>query len=69
MTLVDGSVIYGLFSYASFASSDPEERDLFIEKVYSVDKSGRMCEKAEIEGLYISKGQIKIIEFLKESEQ
>lgn len=65
VTLVDGSIIYGWFSYTSFASSDPEERDLFIEKVYSVDESGVWCEEAGIEGVYISKEQIKTIEFLK----
>lgn len=65
VTLVDGGMIYGWFSTQSFASSDAEERDLYIEKIYSIDDNNTWIENEMIEGIYIPKEQIKTIEFLK----
>lgn len=65
VTLVDGSKIYGWFSTKSFASSDSEERDLYIEKIYSIDDNNNWIEIEGINGIYIPKEQIKTIEFLK----
>ena len=64
-TLTDDSVIYGEYSTKSFASSDPDERDLFLEKTYIPDENGTWIEASRNEGIYIQKDQIKTIEFLK----
>ena len=65
VTLADDSVIYGEYSTKSFASSDPDERDLFLEKTYISDENGIWIEADRNEGIYIQKDQIKTIEFLK----
>lgn len=65
VTLVDDNVIYGWFSTKSFSSSDTEERDLYIEKIYSIDDNNTWIENESIDGIYIPKEQIKTIEFLK----
>ncbi len=65
VTLVDGSTIYGWFSTESFSSSDTEERDLYVEKIYSIDDNNTWIENESNEGIYIPKEQIKTIEFLK----
>jgi hypothetical protein len=36
--LKDGSMVGGFFGTHSFASSDPEERDIYIEQVYRIDQ-------------------------------
>jgi hypothetical protein len=64
ITLIDGNVIRGWFSSNSFASSDPEERDIFVEKVYTkFSDSEQWVEQPENNGIYISKDVIKQIEF------
>ena len=59
----DDKIVRGWFSDKSFASSDPDNHDLFIEQCYgegwSVDSQSR--------GIYIPGDQIKYIEF-KEGE-
>ena len=67
VTLNDDKMIYGWFSINSFASSDSDERDIFIEKIYCVDKDKKWIEIESSEGIYIPKEQIKTIEFLKGS--
>ena len=64
ITLKDGSKIFGLYACNSF-TSDSDERDIFIEKRYDVDDKGEWVEDAGSDGVYISTGQIKTIEFLK----
>ena len=65
VTLTNDDIIYGEYSTKSFASSDPDERDLFLEKTYIPDKNGTWVEANGNEGIYIQKDQIKTIEFLK----
>ena len=65
VTLVDDKMIYGWFSTKSFASSDSDERDIFIERIYSIDDNNNWIENKSIEGIYIPKEQIKTIELLK----
>jgi hypothetical protein len=66
ITLTDGSEIRGWFGNNSFASSDADERDIFIEKAYikSAD-SEKWLDNPENNGLYISKNMIKLIELKK----
>lgn len=63
--LNDDTEIYGWYGDKSFSSSTNEERDIFIEEVY--DKNWKLIENCE--GLYISKDQIKTINFYKGAEE
>lgn len=63
VTLKDGSAIMGLFGYNSFASSNPGERDLYIEQIYLIGDDGTWREGAEGKGILITGGEIKTIEF------
>jgi len=67
ITLKDGSEIRGFWGYNSFASSDSDMQDVFIEKAYikSVD-SGQWIDNPENNGIYISKDMIRLIEFIKQ---
>lgn len=65
--LDDGTVIRGLFYNKSFASSDMEKRDLFIEEVCMlIDDKWKPVEGSD--GVWISSGAIKWISFFKEGE-
>ena len=61
VTLVDGTKLYGYYSLNSFTSSDPDERDMYIEKLYDEEWNT----DNEDAGAYIAKEQIKYIEFRK----
>jgi len=65
VTLKDGKQIHGFYGVNSFASSDQQERDLFLEKVYAELADGSMITTYENNGIYISKDMIKQIEFIK----
>lgn len=68
VTLQDDSKVYGLYSVGSFASSEPEERDLYIERIYSFNEENHVWGELESsQGVYIPKDQIKTIEFMKGS--
>ena len=64
VTLKDETKIVGLFGGNSFASSDPNERDMYLEWIHGiVDKKGNFSSKDET-GILIAGGEIKTIEFL-----
>lgn len=63
ITLMDGTTLRGWFSSDSFSSSDSKERDIYIEKGYRLNEIGAWELDTESNGVYISKGQIKYIEF------
>lgn len=65
ITLTDDTKLYGWYSSKSFASSDQEERDVFIERGYKISDNGAWSEDAQSGGFYIPKDQIKYIEFKK----
>ena len=65
VTLTDDTKIKGWFSTNSFASSDSEERDLYIEDLYYDEGEQGWIEDTDSNGIYISKDQIKFIEFKK----
>jgi len=58
------STVYGWAGPNSFFSSDPAERDLFIERVYILDEHGRWQAK-NLEGIWIDAGEISTIEFIR----
>lgn len=62
--LNDDTEIYGYCGENSFVSSRSEEHDLFIEKMY--DKDWNLIQNCE--GLYISKDQVKTINFYRGGE-
>lgn len=64
VTLTDGTEIAGYFGKESMASSDPERRDIFIEKVYMVPDDGTPWVEVEgTLGMHIDGTQIAYIEF------
>lgn len=68
VTLTDDTKLYGWYSSASFTSSDPDERDVFVEIGYKLSEDGKWEEDAQSGGFYVPKGQIKYIEFKKGEE-
>jgi len=62
VTLKDDSTVAGYFSDKSFASSDREERDIYIEQVYIINSNG-VWEKENDKGILILGNDIKYIEF------
>jgi hypothetical protein len=62
VTLKCGTRFAGWWSGNSFASSDPKERDLFIEAVYEVAENGPW--KPTGKSVLIVAGEIRTIEFI-----
>ena len=63
ITLIDGSEVRGYFGPKSFASSDPKERDIFLEKGWELNE-GKWVEIPRSGGLLVPSGSIKYIEFI-----
>lgn len=63
VTMNDGSTVAGLFGSQSFASSDPSERDLYLQEVLRAADGGTWQRVARNEGILIRGDQIKYIEF------
>jgi len=62
VTLKDGSTVFGLFGSESFASSEPSERDIFIESVYTLGENDSWTPAGK--GALIPHGEIRCIEFI-----
>lgn len=65
VTLTDGSTVGGLFGPNSMASSESDQRDLYLEKLYRVPAEGDWQAVDNDEGVYIPGSQIKFLEFRK----
>ena len=63
VNLKSGKTVYGLYSYNSFASSQYDDRDIYIEKVYQVTSEMAWEEDERSKGILISKEDIESIEF------
>lgn len=66
--LKDDSLLAGLFGFHSFASSDMDNKDLYVEKAYRLVKKNKASiweEDKESDGFYVNSNDIKSIEFLK----
>jgi Family of unknown function (DUF6338) len=62
--LKDGTEIAGYFGARSMASSEPERKDIYIERVYQVPEDGRPWREVDhSRGMYIDGSQIASIEF------
>jgi hypothetical protein len=71
VTLRNGSRIFGLFGYESFAGDDPNNHDLFLQRTYRLIGEGDYTEWAPVEdsaGVYITADEISVIEFKKMTE-
>lgn len=65
VTLKDGSRVGGLFGLDSFASSDQNERDFYIQEVFRVNDDGPWQEIPNNKGILIKGSEMKHIEFWK----
>jgi hypothetical protein len=64
ITLDNDKHVYGKFGYASLASSDKDERDIFLEEVYTLGEDEKWVRKERTDGIWIKASNIKIIEFM-----
>lgn len=67
VTLKNDHKIYGLLGEKSFFSSDPKERDVYIEQVWTVDKKNRWT-RNEQWSVLIPHGEIRVVEFMPDIE-
>lgn len=65
VTLVDDKCIYGKYSLKSFTSSDQDERDIYLEEVYTFGEDGTWSLVPRSDGILIIGNSIKHIEFYK----
>lgn len=62
--LKNGNKIGGLFGDDSFASSFPNEQDIYLEEVWHVDEEGILLDKInQTAGLLINDKEIEYLEF------
>ncbi|MCG2685143.1 MAG: DUF6338 family protein [Planctomycetales bacterium] len=69
VTLMDGSSVCGLFGSGSFASTDPQDRDLYIQEVWRHNKDGRSLIVERTDGIIIRGDSIKHIEFWRDEDE
>lgn len=68
VTLIDGSSIGGWFGSHSFASSEPGERDLYIEKMMKIsDSAWEPIRRSP--GIWVSGNEIRTIEFFTDRKE
>ncbi len=63
VTLVDGSEVAGFIGSDAFISSDPSERDIYLEKVAKFDSRTAEWKETGAEGILFATGQVKTVEF------
>ena len=63
VTLRNGTQVAGYFGGQSMASSDPERRDLYLERVYVIPTEGEWQAVDGSGGMYIAGTEIAFIEF------
>lgn len=61
VTLADGSTVAGIYGQRSFASSDPAERDLYLQEIYDVD-DGAWTKRPEQQAILIPSKEIKNVQ-------
>lgn len=69
VTLTDGQVIAGLFGKWSWASSEPHERDLYLEQIYEIDEHGMWHKGRDQKGILIRPAEIRFIEMWPYTEE
>jgi Family of unknown function (DUF6338) len=63
VTLTDGSYVAGYYGTGSFASSERDERDLYLEAVYNIQDATEWVEVPRSAGVWIRGTQIRHLEF------
>jgi len=63
VTMKDGSRVRGLFHSRSFAGSDPERRDLYLEAQYRLLETGEWAPVEDTGGVLVMGSEIAAIEF------
>ena len=63
VTLADGSTVAGIFGTESFASTEPTERDLYIQEIMDVSDEGAWAWRNEVTGILIAAKEIRFVEF------
>ena len=63
VTLTNGAIVAGHFGSKSFASSDTQERDLYIQEEYTITENGRWEARPEKVGILIPAREIRHVEF------
>lgn len=63
VTLKDGTRFAGFYGARSFVSSNPDERDMFIQWIYDIDEDGTWTPPKSERGVLIAAGEIRTIEF------
>jgi len=64
VTLSDGSTVAGIYGSHSFASSDPAERDLFLQEIYDVDGDS-WTKRSEQQAILIPSKEIRFVQIWK----
>jgi hypothetical protein len=64
VTLENDKHVYGKFGYASLASSEKDERDIFLEEIWSLGEDDNWKKRERTDGVWIKATNIKMIEFL-----
>ncbi len=62
VTLKNGTRFGGFCGLDSFMSSDPAERDIYIQWIYDIDKGNKWSSRGE-NGVLITAGEVSTIEF------
>lgn len=63
VVLKDGTELYGFLGKNSFMSSEPAERDLYIERGYTTEKEGNQWQDRG-SSIWIAHNEIQYLEFL-----
>nr|WP_246024133.1 DUF6338 family protein [Azospirillum ramasamyi] len=64
VTLKNDSEIFGYYGVNSFSSSEPTERDIYIEQMYDVSDKGEWTEGPSGKGILILHSEIRCVEFI-----
>jgi hypothetical protein len=68
VTLDDGSRVAGWFGERSLVGSDTDDRDVYVEQVWSVDQTGNWSMSVAGHSIWIKSTVIKYIEFYPSGE-
>lgn len=64
ITLDNDKHVYGKFGCSSLASSEKDERDIYLEEIYTMDEDGKWVKRERTDGIWIKASNIKVIEFI-----
>jgi hypothetical protein len=68
ITLTDGKTITGIFGEKSFASSQGDYGDVYLESVYIIDEQGNWKQDDQTDGIIVKGSEIRFVEFWSNKE-